>query len=457
MGIERIARAIGWTLVGLVLLVVGLYGVLVMVNWRDEAPSADAQRLTQVIDSRPNVPDAENAFVFVLGLAATPDQGPVALGTMRREFLEDFEPGTSGPVDAIVPLPGNEVDYKALRSPTIVAFVTACREREPACLQSLQRDAAEIDRWLASEAWLLDRYQQLLQRRRWVETFPTDPQGPTPIYGDALEGQVLLLSTAFRHAQAGEGDAARELLARDLAFWRMVLRSSDLLIAKMIATAAITRHFWMGNLVLRELHATGHPIAPPASWREPISAAERSMLRTLAGEWRYATSRLGDWFPRRAAIDHPRQWRLMQPLLKVQATTNVYASHMLQVSERVAVDYRSLPELVHSPWQTEAEKQIFEPRLYNPVAPLTLLGGMTTNFTHYAVRVSDLEGVRRSALLATELRAVPADATTVEARVKSASLRDPYTGLPFAWDGTSRSILFNGLAEGARGRHAMPL
>ena len=88
-------------------------------------------------------------------------------------------------------------------------------------------------------------------------------------------------------ADAGKVDEVRDALEADLTFWRLVFRNSDILITKMIALAAVRQHFFYGNLVLRHLPADKSATAIPASWTQPFTTEELSMLRTLAGELEY--------------------------------------------------------------------------------------------------------------------------------------------------------------------------
>ncbi len=69
----------------------------------------------------------------------------------------------------------------------------------------------------------------------------------------------------------------------------------------------------------------------------------------------------------------------------------------------------------------------------------------------YGVRVADLEGERRAALLTAELRArdVPLDA--IPAAIELDPARDPYTGQPFLWLPTRTAIAFVALQNDSRG------
>jgi hypothetical protein len=105
-----------------------------------------------------------------------------------------------------------------------------------------------------------------------------------------MEGQKLLMLDAKVRARKGDHAGVRDLLARDLRFWRRVFESSDTLLTKMIAKAAIDRHFSLGNLVLRSLPSDRAVDALPEEWRTPISDSERSLLRLLVGEWTYMSA-----------------------------------------------------------------------------------------------------------------------------------------------------------------------
>jgi hypothetical protein len=383
------------------------------------------------------------------------NEDPFVQGRARNAFLKHLKQSTpdAPPVD----LPGSSIDYKARRSKAIVVLEEACRkDDETASAKRLQDGPEAVTHWLQSESWLLDRYLRLIRLQHWLEPIPKGVSAPISRYSDAMSGQMLLLMRAWQHAHEGEGEAARALLQQDLEFWRMALRSSDWLIPKMIATAAIERHFAMGNLVLRELHAAGKPVTPPDAWQVSISTDERSMHRALAGEWHiisgstrwlmehgeYGGGGLGPW--------------LLRPMFKVQATQNLFASRMRRLARGMDADYRSLPDVARvMASESPSEDEVY--RAYNFLGNLVYQISLSNDFGGYGLRVSDLEGTRRAALLASELRAAGANASNASQRVRTSPLKNPYTDGPFAWEATTRSVVFKGLASGGRARHALLL
>ena len=132
MGIRRGARVVAWTMACGVLLVTCVYLALVVVNLRDEPPSAEALALQRIVHDRPAVADDDNAFVLMLGLAAPPGQDPLALGKVRHAFLETFDPSIYA-ADALVDFPGGDVDYRKSRTQATNAISDGCTDGEAAC------------------------------------------------------------------------------------------------------------------------------------------------------------------------------------------------------------------------------------------------------------------------------------------------------------------------------------
>ncbi|BCT92936.1 hypothetical protein LYSHEL_19590 [Lysobacter helvus] len=448
---HRFGQGVAWALGSCAVAVVVAYLAVVAINWFDEPPSADAQALARITGDRPIIPDQSNAYILFLGLSAPLQEDPFIRGQERNRFLTRVQPWKAG--DAPVYLPGREVQYKGSRTPAIAAIAEACGKFDTdsaECVRLVHADPAQVAQWLDSESWLLARYEDLVALRQWRERVPNDMAAPMPSFLVARDGQLLLLMQSWQHARAGQGDAARALLQDDLAFWRMVLQSSDTLITKMIATGAVERNLALGNLALRDLHAAGKPAAPPDAWQTPLSLAERSMQRPFAGEFRFqsgslqpiadafGTDRLSDWFKR--------------PMLKVQATNNLSAARFRAAGLRFDADYPALPAAANMQAPTGRCDG-----LYNFVGCVLYGIGAASDDAQYALRVADLEGERRATLLAAELRAAGADATDLAQRVQASPLKNPYTGQPFEWDAANKRIVFTGMAKGTHARHAVPL
>lgn len=454
MDFRRVARGAAWAAAAVAILIVGLWLVVVAINRRDEAPSADALRLERVIAGRPAVDHAANAYVLLLGLGVDKDEDSFAWGVRRMAFLEASSAGTAASGGAA--FPGTDVDIDARRSEFAGRMVDTCRQADRGCWLLLRQHPEQLEGWLQSEAWLLERYRGLIALRQWRESIPTQSDATFAPYMPAMEGQRLLLMKAFRHARLKDAVAARDLLQADLEFWRMVLRSSDILVSKMIATAAIQRHFAMGNLVLRELGEGGVDATPPAAWGMPFDRGERSMLRAYAGEWRFFSSSVVDATLREEGPREALSRHLFGPLLKPVATSNLFAANMVRLIEGVDVAWTDLPAAAHT-LALQPDEGL--PSAYNPVGDILSRVGYPA-YLPYALRVSDLEGTRRATLLAIALRNEGRTNRTASALAKAISdspLKEPYRDEPFAWDEATGSIVFQGLAPHPRGRSVVLL
>ncbi len=420
MNMKGIMRKLAWAVGGLVAFVVVAHLTLVVVNWNDEPPSADAERLVAMKRDRPLLADSANGYIHALSLAAAPD-----------------------------------ADYKAARSPEVVALANACGEASE-CAEALQTHPEALAQWLGSEQWLLERYRRMLATEGWREPIPTDIRAPLAGYQHAMEAQKLHLLAVRQQALAGDAAAVRDLLERDLVFWRQVLASSDLLISKMVAVAAVRRNLAFGNLALRELPPDLADAAVPPSWRQPLTVAERSLARSLGGEWHVAggalrmvmspEARAGDLGQRVAD-------RLLRPLFQPQATLNLFAARMVRLGALSELPY---PEIEQSLERLAESHEDASPgfRLYNPVGSILDFVAAPA-YADYIARPADLEGQRRAALLVAALRGAGIEHEGAAAAVRDAPLRRPHDGAPFEWDAASGSVVFRGLEQGDRGTHAV--
>lgn len=421
--LRKALKALGWSAAGLIGLCVVLYGVALALNWRDREPNAAAIRLTGMYRDRPAVADQDNAFLY-----------------LRRWQVGDRRDK----------LPGGALQLQE-----------ACRTSHAACTVAFDSADGLLDEWQVTEGDLADRYSAFIAHADWREPDSFDPELTSiPNYSAAMDGQRLQLLRARELAKQGQATAVRGVLERDLQFWRTVLQSSDTLISKMIATAALHRHFEWGYRVLLLLPAQSQPAALPDGWRNAISDAERSMTRCVVGEWMFLSQMLRtmdtsnlDTDEDGSAGERMLAW-LEQPMFEVQDTTNRFADHYWQVAQMLDAPLERYEETLRrvDHWTEQTAKNASAARaLYNRrgIRVLSDVGSLSG----YAARVGDIEGVRRSALLAATLRAAGIEAKDMPVTVANAELRDPYTDRPFGWDATDRALVFRGLEPHERGEH----
>jgi hypothetical protein len=460
------ARSVG----GLLILVAVAYLALLAINWRDRSPSADALRLASVFRDRLPVPDSDNGFVYAMGFHVRPDEDPHAAGLRRIEWLRRVP---EDPYASLTPDPiGEGFDVKAGRSPTAQRLADACGLDMNQCAPALDGAEAIVREWLVSEDWLLNRYRALLNHSGWLEPLPLDLRAPLPGYGGIFDGQKLLLTRAWLLAGEKDAPGVRDLLARDVRFWRQVLESADSVLTKMIAIAGLKRHFAFGNLVLRRLPAERVMEGLPQEWTTEITHAERSMLRSLAGEWMFfdgvsrQTKAYGRWddVVKDGVYEHgdgesvlrKLLWIAAEPLFQPHDTSNRWAGQLVRLARELDAPYaRYRGAMERAKAITTEEQGTPLSRLYN------LLGGIMywtgdVDYSSYGARVSDIEGVRRGAFLTAELRSRRITAAQVREQLISSPVRAPYTGEPFAWDAKEEAVVFTGLEPAQRARYRFP-
>jgi hypothetical protein len=461
---KKLLKAAMWLGLAIAGLLIVAYLVLLGVNWRDQPPSEAALRLMKLSASQPAVADQDNAYVYLMGFSADPAQEPQALGTQRiASALAQLE---KSPDAFMGDFPDKEHDFKPQRSAELQALLKTCRTTVDApCLKALDNSGKILADWLASEPLLLERYKALLTRMAYVQRLPFQMNTPLPPYPQVYEGQKFLLVQAWQLAAQGDAAGVNKLLTQDIAFWRQNLAASDSLIAKMLATRAVQRNFVWGNAILRRLPPALMTHGMPQPWTTPLSDAERAMLPSLTGEWVASNSFFKhtkedgfpeiDWTPKSRLSD-----AILQPLLQPQDNSNKLAQELVSLDAAMQVPYAQYPAAVERARvmgkkdRDESVFMFFLERIYNPVGEV-LLSIARPDFISYAVWVSDLEGLRRMAVLTTELRSQGAGTGDVAQKLAEAPARHPYTGQPFAWDASAKAVVFTGLERGERGRHAL--
>jgi hypothetical protein len=458
--LRRILVVLAWAVGGIVGLCVVLYLIAVAINWRDAEPSEEVLGMADQYRNRPAVRDEDNAFIFVMGFNVAPDESPLGMGLKRVAWLRQHE-GTTALDLSTDPL-GERPNHRATMHPALRAYFESCGPGAAGCATALSEASRTFDEWKSSEEWLLERYQSLINLPGWREDVPRDIASPLPPYQLVMDGQKVLFLHARNRATDGDAAGVRELLSVDLRFWRRLLGSSDLLISKMIATAAINRHFKLGADVLRQLPPQQAPGALPAEWQVAITDAERSAQRWMIGEWIFMCNVLrdlehgmADAFPTEDSIAGKLLAKLGGPLFQPQDTINLYADyflHAVELLEGVPLSgYEAAANRV-TEMSTIATRDSWSSRsLYN--IPGRMLVGYGADYGSYVRRVGDIEGVRRAALAAVELHVAQTASGAVPAALAASPLRNPYTDVPFEWDATEGTVVFRGLEPGERGEH----
>jgi len=388
--------------------------------------------LKKVFADRPTVAEADNGFLDVYGFAAPDGVDPHELGARRVEWVEKFgvDPESAGDDPG---KPG--LDVKGSRSQALRQIISACRAAAArACGSALDRVKGNVP--LSDiEPLLLARYEALLARRGWYEIGTAIPNAPIPSYEGTMEAQRLLLIRLRDAAAAGDAEKVRSTLSRDLAFWRTMLVSSDILISKMMAVAGIRQHFSLGSHLLRNLAADRVTEAIPAQWHEEFSAEELSMRRPMAGEIVLAE---GFYKESEGTFDE-----MVDTDDEVQDPVDRLVNRVARVGYRgptlgvIADYYLAAAEVFHAPL-SEYEAAAANLTSKYPRSKVGL------NIGQYALRIGSAEGMRRAALLTAQLRSQSVPMAEVENRLRESPLRNPFNGQPFVWEYADQAIVYTG-------------
>ena len=322
---------------------------------RDEAPSPLALEYKTKFDKRPVVPNSENSYIFLLGMDAPQNEDPVAQGIFRQAVIEKVAAGESGDIEKLFRL---EFSYRYRASPEINKLRDSCKDPSTgSCLSLLNDNDAVVSEWLQREEWLLKRYIQLTSYQEYQQKNVGDINIPTPNYACALDGQKLLLIQLWQLSRKGETLRIQQALNSDAEYWRMFLRSSNQLISKVIATAALKRNLRVGNLLYKNIFETQKSfpeMTVPPSWEKPFTKEELSLNDALVGEWQLSSQLINNVKKMKGYEAHKgyinpgiRDWSdlLILCCLKPHMTNNQFAERLSYFMNQLDVPLTQYPDL----------------------------------------------------------------------------------------------------------------
>jgi hypothetical protein len=444
----KFLRILLFLVAGFLLLCLLLLVVVLFLNRHDQPPSASATRFDQLVAQRPEVPDSDNAYVYILGFDAPADADPREIGARRRQWLETY----SDTADAAKNDPLAEpLILRRATSAEAVRVDELCKaDDRQYCVEAFGEVA---DKWRPNpiEQLGLSRYQELLKYHAWREVVPMDFEAPLPPYSDIGHLQRLEFLSLMSRLHTLEPAEIRAALQVDFEYWRGALASADSIIGKMVARSALRSHFFFASLVLKRVPAERVAACVPAGWDREITREERALDRAFAGELASMERLLRDLkkgvapgMDETAGDEHEGRRLLRRygiPLYQPQHSINEIADMFLAVTAGLDVPIDQYTAAAAKLAETRAMRR-GPVALYNPVGEYVVRKYDIRDWIDYGIRAADFEGERRLAVLVARLRArgVPADG--VGSEVLHADLRNPFDGRPFEWDAGRNSVLF---------------
>ncbi|HEY0635123.1 MAG TPA: hypothetical protein VGE00_07065 [Gammaproteobacteria bacterium] len=462
--LRKIAKSFAWIIGGAFGLAVLFYLVLLVINWRDVPPSAEALRFTQMYVSRPHISDEMNAFVFMTGMSVVPEHDPMLAGiamidAARQYTVEKVMTEYSHPSYP-------QIIFRDALNKEILEYIDSCKSLDEKCLALLENKSLPGIQPNSNEAVLVNRYRELIRLPEWQDVYPRGLSGPMPSFGPAMDGQRLSMLDIWKTAESRGAKTTIAMLDEDARFWRKVLATSDSLITSMVAVSSLKRNLYWTNHVIKRLSDNNASVEVPPIWLNPITDKERLMESAWVGEWAMSEQLLrgvSDGSNTVSDDNNPfatgiGSW-LGLPLLQEQDTINHRAEELSLLIKKYNVKYDELPStaarFIDGTDVLGYEEIKIPDILYNPLGKVLNFVGVPM-YPSYMNRVPDLEGSRRALLATHQLRSdkIPRD-KVVEALAAS-PYRNPYTHQPFVWDEVSGNVVFEGLSEGKSRRSIFP-
>ncbi|MGP9799582.1 hypothetical protein [Rheinheimera sp. NSM] len=339
----KLTKVLGLALAILLSVVTVIYILLLIINLQDETPSAAALTMQALQQPVADMNADNNGYLYFHQHA----------GSAEHLVSEDFS---------------------LLMRQCDVSDCHAVLMAQPQLAQLVEQHRA-----------LADFYQQVRSYSHWYEPIPVDTAEAMPSYQSLLHAQQLLLLQAWLAVQQQDMVTAQHVLKQDLHFWRSQLQRNNLLLSKMISTAAVKRHLRFATVLKQQIAPQQQAAMMPQSWLAPFTAEELSMLRAFSGEWVFGNNVIQTVLqPAADATESSATERLslmlLKPLLLIQATSNERARMLLAQADG---DIAPTP-----PWYSW---------LYNPLGKLLNSLG-TEQYIIYRQRSEELELLRQQAI-----------------------------------------------------------
>jgi hypothetical protein len=446
-----------WVPLGLLLLLVATLRLLL---GRDEPPTA----LAQAWDARPpvRVADADNAWFWLLGEGAAPDEEPVRFARRRLDAHEARL--TLGPAfwrDAeLARLAVDPLPFVAAPEDTSPYARGGCPVRDVDCIEWAARYATSLDLLEKANALRLQRYDEARRREHYQDLGTPSLTADLPLYS----ADVPRLYTDLIARDGARGEDPEKTLAKLVAlatFWRRNAEQSEGLLAKRYGDFQLERS-WR---IARDLLAA-HPalVASPAAaaslealWQPPSAA-----YRELTGHLRWSHQALLQGTEEAVgARGVPADCLMLKPGACVenlligaayapQATRNLSAATWALIERGFDADareYRRVLDESRAPFN--ALHPVFEGdfvslfRQGNPSGRV-LVAIAVPAYMETIENRHDTEGLRRlfELLHLALMEGVEPRAMHAFLDRQPAARRDPYTGEAFGWNPLMRELWF---------------
>jgi len=360
---KQLKAVIKWTLLTILLVPIGLYLALLVINMKDSPASEQAKTYLDEIqesDKKFANNQTQNAYIYALGFDVDSGASPMDAGIARLNTIQQL-----GMLEHSPTL--NTARIEKPQTP-----FNECINRDDflsSCLPVLA-EQADIDELLATNAELITRYKSLIQLTTWQEGSQFNAFLSSPSLSHLLTAQRLYFIDLLAQAQTMPPQQIAEMINEDMLFWQRVAANTHLLLIKTASQNGMIANMKFGELILNQLPRSQHVTIIPSSWQTPIPLEVTSFDKTKVGEWYYFTgmAKALQTIDDEDITTTVTQW-LLTPLMKDQDTANRYAQ---------ILDGATPPQTC----PTHLSITVVGQFIYNPLGKFVLCSGITSLATY---------------------------------------------------------------------------
>lgn len=415
--------------------------VLAFLAWYDQPLSPEARTLLQRPES--SVTESKNAYPYLIGMNFPVASDPATEGQAVVEWYRTTLLQKKKFTDFYQYPPEYEKKRSALRvKGAIPSFHD--NDKSGRLLEFVAKNPQKVSDLLSDNHPLLVRYRMLLAFGQYREPLELGIWMPLPSASATLDLHRLYLLSLGQQAAGGNVGAAIQGVQQTMTFWLAIANANTSLMMKFHAFSALRS----------TLHLAGELAG--------FSGMTNENRKLLAQSVQFETSRWQSddvlrseaiWSERSMttfrilakASHNPVDWLLLA-WLKPHTMANQLYSQYRHDQKIVSL---SAPELAdylqkHGGNDPIQVRKFDLPFIYSPLGEAQAIKSYSLQYSGFARRVHDLEGMRRLVLLKLQIseRKITPAALTTFLKTAASELCDPYSGRPMRWFPAPKSIGF---------------
>ncbi|MFZ6656314.1 hypothetical protein [Undibacterium sp. TJN19] len=431
-------------------IVLSLLVVFIVINWKDEALTPEAQVLLR--DQQFHVPDAQNGFYILTMMNAGQDTDLLKRGIDKINAQEAL-------------YQKDKVYYESHAHPEPdEAYLSfhwdhhRCKQTLQNCVQMDLAKRAELSLQMASNQVLTRRYALMRQMGDYEEHLIPAINAGLPQYSSLSRAMDLLLTQVVFDIADGKLDTGLQLLESNDRYLRVALKNSSSLISKMVMQTALRKQARTVSELLVLYPALTERYAERISVLvRPMTQSEKSLERPFLYE---ASAQANFFHNLRANLAMTQDQSEIAPWplnvlnnfsFQPNASTNMVASNwniVIDAARNIAQDYSALKEnlkKMRDPLNTSGIS-FYLGHAYNPVGKILMQVSMPDYVFTYIGKSLDTDGYLRLISLQAEIlrKKIPDADIPAYLEHAPAALRSPYDGSAMLWDGKAAQLKFIG-------------